>query len=132
MRWQKLNPGLVPAGSTLQLSSAIHGGKTVLFDTLTGSVVTLPPARGSGMNFRFLISVVATSNSHIVKVQNAVDIVIGQMVGIGAAASDLVGYAANGTTDDTITLNRSTTGGTSKGEYIEVDDIAVGIWAVNG
>lgn len=131
-RLLKANPGTVPAGSTLQLSKAIHDGKTVKLDTLTGSVVTLPPALGTGFRCRFVQTVVPTSNSHIIKVQNTTDILLGVLIGVGAAATDLAGYSANGTTDDTVTLNRTTTGGTARGEHFDVEDVAPGLWHIRG
>ena len=36
------------------------------------------------------------------------------------------------TNSDTITLNRSTTGSVTLGEWLEVEDIAANTWAVNG
>ena len=35
-------------------------------------------------------------------------------------------------TDDTITLNRTTTGSTRKGEYVELIDMATNLWHVQG
>jgi hypothetical protein len=120
----------IPAGSTLTLREA-HDGKIILLDTLTGSIVTLPPARGSGMTLKFVVSVLATSNSHIVKVANTVD----TMQGIAWIEDTDTGNAvlafASGATGDTITLNRSTTGSVSLGEMIEVIDLAPGKWQVS-
>jgi hypothetical protein len=128
----KLSTRLVAAGATLTLTTATHGGKTILFDTLAGSVVTLPAASGSGVRFRFRTKVLATSNSHIVKVANASDIIQGILV----ASSDDAGNPAKAwntaATDDTITLNRTTTGGVVRGEFIELEDIASNLWAVTG
>jgi len=122
---------LVPAGSALTLTVAAHDGKTILLNTLTGSTVTLPASTGSGAVFRFVISTVATSNSHKIQVANATDV----MSGVLAMANDSDNTASlweSSSTSDTITLNRSTSGGTMKGEWIEVQDIAAGTWAVRG
>ena len=131
MRIERLNPGYVPAGSALTLSKAIHDGKLIKLDTLTGSTVILPPALGTGGMFWFIETVAPTSNNHIVKVANSVDVMMGLLIGIGGAASDLVGYAA-AAADDTITLNRTTTGGTIRGEWFELIDMAPGLWFVRG
>ena len=119
-------------GSTKTVTVEEHAGRIGLLDTASGSVVTLPAATGSGAEFDFVISVVATTNSHIIKVANTVDSMQGILVGVGAAATDLVGYSAVAGTDDTVTLNRTTTGSTVKGERIKVKDIAAGIWQVDG
>lgn len=120
----------VAAGSTLTLTRAEHAGKTIGLNALAGSVVTLPAATGSGTKFRFLVTVLATSNSHIVKVANASDV----MFGVGTLAdTDTAGAAysfAAAATSDTITLNRSTTGSVTIGEIIEVEDYAANLWHV--
>jgi hypothetical protein len=122
---------LIPAGSTLSLVEKLHESKTILLDTLAGSTVTLPASTGNGAKYRFCISIVPTSNSHIIKVQNSTDVMSGVIVeGTVTTAAALAWQTA--ASSDTITLNRTTTGGTIKGEWIEVEDIAAGFWAVRG
>jgi hypothetical protein len=120
---------VVAAGSALTVTKALHNGRTILLDTLTGSVATLPAATGSGARYRFVVSVLATSNSHVVKVANATDIFVGQALVAqdGGDTSVMFDTAAD---SDTITLNRTTTGSVIRGEVIEVEDIASGIFAV--
>jgi hypothetical protein len=125
----------ISAGSTLAVTSALHNGATINLDTATGSVCTLPAATGSGAKFKFLVTVLATSNSHKVQAANASDFMIGIINTVDAAA--VTGYvAANSgtvaTNSDTITLNRTTTGSVSVGEYINVEDVATNTWAVSG
>lgn len=124
----------VAAGAALTLTEALHNGKTILLDTAAGSTVTLPAASGSGMRFRFLVSVIATSNSHIVKVANSSDTMTGMLMAVSDDAGFPVkGYTADATAGaDTITLNRTTTGSTVKGEWIEIEDYAANKWAVKG
>jgi len=80
----------------------------------------------------FYVAVLATSAAHIVKVSNAVDVfrglILGSRIDVGNA---VLGFAA-GATDDTITLNRTTTGSVSIGEWLMVEDTATGIWQVRG
>jgi hypothetical protein len=119
------------AGATKTLV-ADDSGKTVLWDTAAGSIVTLPAATGSGTKFTLVVSVLATSNSHIVKVANSSDTMIG---GVTVADTDTAGAASSffaGATGDTITLNRSTTGSVSLGEWIELVDVAANKWQVAG
>lgn len=121
----------VQAGGSSITLTAEDDERITLLDTAAGTTVTLPAASGSGVKFRFVISTVATTNSHIVKVANASDTMIGIILSLDDTGANAVGFAA-AATSDTITLNRSTTGSVSKGEYIEVEDIAANVWFVNG
>lgn len=124
--------GFIAAGSTLAVTAALHTGRTIKLDTLTGSVATLPAATGSGNTYNFLVTVLATSNSHIVKVANASDTMIGIINGTRVDSGNAVlGFAAQATSD-TITLNRTTTGSVTLGEWFSVTDEATNVWAVNG
>lgn len=123
--------GFIPAGSTKSLGP-LDAEKVIRLDTLTGSVVTLPKAVGKGARYGFYVSVLATSNSHIVKVRDAVDVMRGIILGHRVDTGNAVlGFAA-GATDDTVTLNRTTTGSVSLGEWLEFQDVASGIWHVKG
>ena len=120
---------LIAAGSTLSVTEALHDGKTIKLDAATGSVCTLPASSGSGARFRFVVHTIATSNSHIVKVANASDVFYG-FATVLQDGGDTAVHFETASDSDTITLNRTTTGSTMKGEWIEVEDIATGVWAV--
>lgn len=116
-------------GSTLTLTSA-HAGRTIRLDTAAGTTVTLPAATGTGNVFRFRVSALATSNSHIIKVANSSDVMQGFAM---IADTDSLGAAYmffSGATGDTITLNRSTTGSVTVGEYIEISDVGTNLFHV--
>lgn len=131
MRLARLNPGFVRAGSAISLSKALHDGKTVLLDTLTGSVVTLPPAAGTGAKIRVFELVAATSGAgHTVKVQNSVDVMAG-MLDI-SLTTGVDGLFPTVPASDTIILNRTTSGGATNGGWMEFEDVAAGTWAVKG
>lgn len=121
----------VAGGSALTLDQS-YDGKTIFLDTAAGTTITLPAASGSGMKFRFIITVVATSNSHVIKVANANDAMQGIIASRDDSSDNCVAFSAVAGTDDTITLNRSTTGSVVKGESIEVEDIAANVWQVSG
>lgn len=126
----------VGAGSTKTLTAA-NDKQTIKLDTATGSIVTLPAATGSGAKFKFLVTTKATSNNHVVQVANASDFMIGTIAGVSDDPATVKGWiAANSgtvsTNSDTITLNRTTTGSVSVGEYFDVEDIAANTWAVSG
>lgn len=118
------------AGSTKTLTSA-DAGTTILLNALAGSVVTLPAATGTQQEFEFVTHVLATSNSHIVKVANATDVMTGALTVVDNAdgTSTTFGTVA---ASDTITLNRSTTGSVKIGERFWLKDIKAGFWAVRG
>jgi hypothetical protein len=128
---------IVAAGSTKTLTAA-NNNNAILLNTATGSVVTLPPATGSGDAFNFYVSVLATSNSHIIYTSSANAVggtannFIGLINGSRVDSTNVVlGFAA-AATSNTITLNRTTTGSVSLGEWLEVTDIAANVWEVKG
>lgn len=134
------NPGLnaaVPSGSTLAVTAAMNG-KVINLDTAGGSTDTLPPATGSGVKFKFVVTVLATSNNHIIKVANASDFMVGSINNANTSSGNaaLAFYAANSgtvaTNSDTITLNRGAHGSINVGEQITVTDIAANTWLVEG
>jgi hypothetical protein len=125
----------------LTASATLDAGKddqTILLNALAGLTITLPPATGSGTRYRFLVSVLATSNSYIVQVASATDFFVGMIYGerVDSGNATLGFAAANSgtvaTNSDTITLNRTTTGSVSVGEWFEVQDIATATWFVRG
>lgn len=122
---------LVPCGSALTMTQAAHAGRTIALNTAAGSVATLPPATGSGAVYRFLVTVTATSNSHVIKVANASDEFRGYVVqDASEATAPNIWWAADN--DDTITLNRSTTGLAAQGEFFEVVDAVANHYYVKG
>lgn len=124
-----------PIGATLTVPT----GKMLsayAWDTAAGSIATLPAALGTGMRAFFYVSALATTNSHIVKTAPATDsfsgIVMGTRTDSGNAVLGFAAVVGSGSNSNTITLNRTTTGSVNKGEWIEVWDIASGIWQVRG
>jgi hypothetical protein len=124
------NNSNVSAGATKTLTAA-DAGKTILLDTLAGSVVTLPAATGTQQEFEFITSVIATSNSHVVKVANATDVMSGSLVVTNIADGTTTGFGTLAASD-TITLNRGTTGSAKIGERFWLKDVKEGFWAVHG
>lgn len=117
-------------GTALTLTKAQHRDKTILLDhTAAASTVTLPAATGSGARIRFRVTAVNTNN-HLIKVPDASHTLKGVIVSLDNDANAATAYAGTGT-DDTITLNGTTTGG-QIGDIIEVEDIATNVWGVSG
>jgi len=123
----------IAGGSTQTLTATSGPGRTIALDTATGSVITLPAATGSGSMYRFIVTVLATSNSHIVKVANTSDAMQGMIISTlsGTPTTNNIWLATAGTSD-TITLNRTTTGSVTLGEWFEIRDIATNKFQVYG
>lgn len=122
----------VAAGATLTIVEATHAGKLIKLDTAAGSVVTLPVPTGTGAEYTFTVTVLATSNSHIIKVANVNGVMRGVIHTIDTDTGDAVASWGTTSTSDTITLNRSTTGSVYVGETIKIIDVASNVWAVSG
>ncbi len=123
---------MVAAGSALSVTEALHAGRTIALDTAAGSTCTLPASTGSGAIYRFAVTVLATSNSHIIKVANSTDVLRGCILNNDSDSSEAFTGFNTTATSDTITLNRSTTGSVQIGEMIEIQDIKAGFFSVRG
>jgi hypothetical protein len=126
--FRQRNPQVILLAATMTPSKAIHEDRHLLLNVLGGHTITLPPALGSKARFAFFESVAPTSNQTVIKVANSTDIMQGSL-GVTGTTS---GTFATTTTSDTITENRTTTGGALAGGWIELIDILSGIWAVRG
>lgn len=114
--------------STLAVTLASHDKKIVTLNRAAGIAVTLPAASGSGAVYTFHINTAVTSNTTTIKVANASDVMTGKAFVISDGAAAVLGYAA-GASDDTITLDGSTTGGL-KGDVIVIKDVATNLFHV--
>lgn len=117
--------------STLTVDRDNHAGTVVTVNRAAGCVITLPASTGKGDRYAFYCGTTITSNSLKVQVANASDVMAGHIttsLATGAAGADF-GEALT-STDDTITMNGTTTGGVA-GSYVEVEDVALNVWRVN-
>ena len=122
---------MVAGGGTLSLTVALHDGKTIAMDTAAGTVLTLPAASGTGAIFKIVITVTATSNSHVIQVANSSDTFKGTIFTLSDASDLVEGWLALAASD-TITFNRTTTGTAAVGQYVEVQDVLTNVWSVRG
>ena len=115
--------------SAYTLTKEAHSGTTLTVNRAAGSTLTLPASAGDGSIFEIVIGTTVTSNSVIVQVANSSDI----MSGVAWQAAD-GGSTSNawetGASDDTITMNGTTTGGI-KGDRIVLKDVSANVWAVS-
>lgn len=129
--WAAANYSFIAGGTALTVTAALHAGRIIKLDTVTGTTCTLPAASGTGNRYRFVISVIATSNSHVIKVANVNDTMVGLIWSMSDDPATVKAFKASGT-DDTITLNRTTTGSVIIGEDIEIIDFAANVFLVRG
>lgn len=113
------------------ITVADHEGRTVVMGGAGSSrTFTLPAATGSGARFRFVVGAVNTSN-YVIKSVAGADLMEGAILFLTDAGDAVEGFEA-GATDDTITLNGTTTGGAAVGDWVELEDISATGWAVRG
>ena len=114
--------------ATLTVTLAAHDKKFITLNRAAGIGVTLPAAAGTGAVYVFFLNTTVTSNSTTIKVANSSDVMTGFANVISDNSAAMLGYKA-GATDDTITLNGTTTGGI-KGDLIVVRDVATNLFHV--
>lgn len=115
--------------TSLAIAEATHENRIVkLSHTAATSTVTLPAATGSGARYGFVVGAVNTNN-HVIKVTTD-DVMKGVVSILDNDSNALTAYSASGT-DDTLTLNGTTTGG-QIGDWVEFVDIAADTWHVRG
>jgi hypothetical protein len=125
---------VTPSGAaTVQLTTN-QSGSTMLFDTATGVVYTLPSAR-VGLTFGFSATVSVTSNTYKVITKNATEFLIGALTGLNTASADAaLAFSGNGTTHIAVTQN--STGSNATGGLIGSDIVfqcvSLTQWMVSG
>lgn len=112
--------------STLTLTEDGHAGVTVVSNLAATQTITLPAASGTGNVYRIYIQTTKTGDFIV---NAAGSDVINGAVGMSTDAAGVVILA--GAAVQTITLNGSTTGGV-RGSFLELQDVASGIWSVRG
>jgi hypothetical protein len=116
--------------STITLDPDVHNQATVVLNNAAGVTVTLPAATGDGFECDIVVGTTVSSNNDIIQVANASDTMAGHITTSTTTfgASD---QEAAGGTDDTITMNGTTTGGIA-GSRVRVKDVAANLWLVDG
>lgn len=133
LRSMQLKPYVISGNVTL--TEQDHAGRVGNSTVLAAPTVTLPRSTGGGAIYRIDIGVSPTSASMIIKVGNGDDSMRGQIAQSGSAGAATIFSTSNSgtlaTESDTITLNRTTTGGFA-GDYIEIEDVSEGVFIVRG
>lgn len=115
--------------AAVTLDRDIHAnGATVVMNSATGFIVTLPASAGTGDLYEIFVGTTVSSGNHVVQVANSTDI----MQGVIHLTTDIAGSSLpTASTTDTITMNGSTTGGI-KGSWIRLKDVVSGVWLLDG
>lgn len=118
-------PIAITASTTL---TEFHAGAEVVMNAAAGLTVTLPAATGTGRVYMISAGTTVTSNNYIIQVANATDTIAGGV----AISTDIAGVTMQAAgTDDTITMNGTTTGGIA-GSWVRLTDTASGSWKLEG
>ena len=124
---------IVTLTATGSITAATHAGKTLLMGEVGGNAAatfTLPAATGSGAEYRFIVSVVNTSNYKI-QVANADDTIDGSIILHQDGGNSVISFNTVAASD-TITLDGTTTGGVSIGDELTLVDMATNQYSVKG
>ena len=92
--------------------------------------LTMPEATGSGAIYKFIVTVVNTSN-YVIKTADAANCGFYGTLNLLDVDSNAQTAYAGTAADDIITLNGTTTGG-QIGDWLELTDIATDQWSVKG
>lgn len=115
-------------GTQLTVTAAVHADRDVVLDNTHTVTAILPAASGSGDRYNFIVKTTGTDGSKIIKVANTTDVINGGSLAVNTQ-STTIGFTATAS-DDTVTLNNTTTGGV-KGSRVTLLDVAAGVYLVN-
>lgn len=110
------------------ISAATHAGRLMTLSKTDGMMVTLPAATGSGNVYKFVVITNLASGNYAFQVTGD-DTFVGQVTITLAAGGTTFGESAGGT-DDTLTLNGTTSGGIV-GSYVEFTDFKADLWLLD-
>ena len=113
--------------ATATLSADGYGGMRILLDRAAGSVVTLPAATGSGIQFEIIIKTTVTSSAYDIRCPSGSEF-FGHALLHQDSANTVVTFDA-ADNDNEISMNGTTTGGL-RGGRIVLTDAYSGHWHV--
>jgi hypothetical protein len=135
-RWLNAdNPdgGLVNLAATTTLTALLHAGRTLLLNLAGGFTSTLPAATGTGLIYRFIVQTVSTTG-YVISAAGS-DKIKGtlQVVQPGSTyATANIAESFLSTANANVTLNGTATGGANIGDWVQLQDIAAGLWVATG
>jgi hypothetical protein len=122
---------ITAAAYTVDNGTVLDDGHSSYLNRAAGTAVTLPHATGSGKRYRFVVG--TASNANTIATAPTTDVFAGQILinntgDTSAATVDSYPTAANSNKISPTTVG----GGGAVGDWIEVEDIAAGVWQVHG
>lgn len=119
------------AGAALTLTAA-HSGRPINLNTLSGSVVTLPAATGSGATFPITVTTTTTSGAHKILAASSSDFING--ISTGFTGSTPKTFASAAATNHSIQMPfaGSQPSGGFIGDTFLVVDSAANLWTITG
>lgn len=120
--------------ASLALTVADHDGKTVTLNRATGVAITLPDSTAAatlGAKFRLFVGTTVTTTDVITITRDGSATFFGQIYQLADGGATLAAYELPGSTVITLGTSSNTTGGT-KGDTIEIQCVASGVWHVIG
>jgi hypothetical protein len=116
------------AGTALTLTTD-DAGRVIFLNSLTGSAVTLPPATGSGYEYKFVVKVVNTSGTAKIATDN-----VATLYGVMEVdkAGTVTNYTSAGTNKSVKFLFGGTQGAFAVGDMIILIDTDVNVWSIQG
>lgn len=117
-----------PFTASFTANRHIHDNRVLVLNAAAGLAVTLQAATGSGARYKFLIGTAISSNSTTVTRAGS-DVLHGYAIveDTGdSVATDAVVFPATGSSVFTFP------NGAAVGNWVEIEDVASGVWAVTG
>lgn len=116
--------------ATLTLTQALHANRIVTLNRAAGVTVTLPEATGTGDLYTVVIGTAATSNANVIETSATTEHMTGSLRSVDDDADTGLAFNAD-TSDDTITMDGTATGG-KVGDKIEILDYEATNFSVDG
>jgi hypothetical protein len=126
-----LDERVVHITASLTLDPAKHANRTLVVTANTGAVaITMPAAVGSGDKYHIHLDTAVSGGITVVAgVHNGTsNKFVGRVVNVTSAGLTVLTFAS--TTNDLITINGTTQGGAIAGDYLVLQDTALGVWKV--
>lgn len=139
LRIQDANGASIPVGfrglktevAAFAATPEDHANRTTVFSLAAGFAITVPAASGTGNKYRFVSGIALTGDTTITAPSGTIlkgAVLINNSGDTTAATADV--YPA-GSSDEVITFDASEGAG-KVGDYVELEDIASGVYAVSG
>ena len=134
------------AKASVELSSATatvvaddHANTPLVLSRAGGVTVTLPAATGTGNRYSFYVGTSLSNASYVIKVANATDVISGVALGSDdetplSGTPTAIDMWFAGASDDTFTMTHGSSSfpkGGQKGNFVQIVDIASGLFHVN-